>query len=367
MFNKGYYLLEILDVIYPNGYSNESLNAVLSFLGFQNRNEYKEANSEIYQMMLSEAKREAQKFENAEILNQINEIFSTELPKLDKIRRIIFPDLYEVKRDRVERLYRKKVIDFIILKALQCDDWDEYNRLRRNTRSRINYRRKKGSGFIDIKDSIIERDCSKCVISGEAEYLEIHHIDGNDENNDPSNLITVTKEVQLAIHNGARGLTEDRMKFHEQHNPRYAKLVKKRLEYLKKYVQYLMKIGHENVCLESIPADILFGTNLHRTLHINARGKRRSGYYWVVVLKPTGFHEQPHFTPKESRYDYLNDEYGEIEFDEDFQFGDTMKTEKVKTCPKCGGQTLRAYLTPGGEYYECDKCRDEQVAKEKRT
>jgi 5-methylcytosine-specific restriction endonuclease McrA len=45
-------------------------------------------------------------------------------------------------------------------------------------------------GWRRLRQTIIERDDGRCVVCGVTERLEVHHIDGNPKNDDPSNLET---------------------------------------------------------------------------------------------------------------------------------------------------------------------------------
>lgn len=45
-------------------------------------------------------------------------------------------------------------------------------------------------GWRQLRQTIIERDNGRCVYCGSTTNLEVHHIDGNPKNDDPSNLET---------------------------------------------------------------------------------------------------------------------------------------------------------------------------------
>ncbi len=51
----------------------------------------------------------------------------------------------------------------------------------------------------NIRFKVLERDEFKCQRCGYA-FLEVHHIDGNRENNDLNNLITLCRKCHFEIH-----------------------------------------------------------------------------------------------------------------------------------------------------------------------
>ena len=84
---------------------------------------------------------------------------------------------------------------------------------------------------------------------------------------------------------------------------------------MESYVEYLHKIGYEQACVESISGEVLFGTDrLCVKLNISSVQKRRKGWYLVVVLKPTGFQEDPiEYEKQKSEFDKFMEEMDELD------------------------------------------------------
>jgi hypothetical protein len=131
-------------------------------------------------------------------------------------------------------------------------------------------------------------------MKGSQDKPKVHHIDGDRSNDQINNLVTLSKEVHDAIHNGARAYTENDMRYWDKARPDYTKELRKRIAFMQQYVEYLHKMGYVKACMESILGRVLFGKeNPCMKLHIRSRGKKRDGWYWVVVLEPTGYHSEP--------------------------------------------------------------------------
>lgn len=52
----------------------------------------------------------------------------------------------------------------------------------------------------DLRDLILERDEYTCQQCQGTDELIVHHLNGNDRNNSPSNLITICKYCHLNLH-----------------------------------------------------------------------------------------------------------------------------------------------------------------------
>jgi len=87
------------------------------------------------------AKEEASKWEDAEKAKHIIELFETGYHLRD-IRDAVFPNWGEgLKMD--EKLFRKHIIDYIVLKVLECENWEEYGRKQTRLRN-LRIQREKG-------------------------------------------------------------------------------------------------------------------------------------------------------------------------------------------------------------------------------
>lgn len=72
------------------------------------------------------AKEEASNWKDEEKAKQIIELFESGY-HLAEIRNSVFPNWGQgLKKD--DKLFRKHTIDYIVLRALECEDWDEYAR-----------------------------------------------------------------------------------------------------------------------------------------------------------------------------------------------------------------------------------------------
>jgi hypothetical protein len=72
------------------------------------------------------AKEEASNWKNEEKAKQIIELFESGV-HLREIRDSVFPN-WSAGMTRDDKYRRKSTIDHIILKVLDCEDWDEYSR-----------------------------------------------------------------------------------------------------------------------------------------------------------------------------------------------------------------------------------------------
>jgi len=59
--------------------------------------------------------------------------------------------------------------------------------------------------YTKIKLSVLVRDDMKCQKCGETDSLTIHHIDGDDRNNDIPNLLTLCNNCHLDLHRPIAG------------------------------------------------------------------------------------------------------------------------------------------------------------------
>ncbi|MDF1537670.1 MAG: HNH endonuclease signature motif containing protein [Candidatus Thorarchaeota archaeon] len=350
LFSKGYDIRELCPIVFPNTPMKISEKQVLSHLGFSTRREYTAASRT---KQAEQAKEEATRWNDKEKANAIKNLFEQEF-RLDEIRRGAFPEIFEI-TSKSEFYYQREIVNQIIYEVLECKDGADFKRIRNNLRKRNQHRRKRESGYFEARKAALERDGNKCVVTGLEENLQIHHIDGDDTNNKLENLITVCRDIQMVIHNGARGLSTDIMRYWKSTRPSYAETVQQRIDCLTEYAIHLRKRGYPNATMECIPAKTLLGpSGLRVKLSFNPRMKRSSGCYWVVALKPTGFHvspdeyaakEEAFWAERKKKYEYTWNE--DDEHDDDFGF--FFSREYVGTigepteCPKCKSIGLRTH------------------------
>lgn len=115
-----------------------------------------------------------------------------------------------------------------ILKTWGCNTWAEYRAKHLRTRTRLRYE----SGFRRARELALERDDHKCVVTGDSEGLEVHHIDGDYKNNALINLVTLHKDVHVMISN----MTEARRKH----------------PWIRSYIEWLRTHGYSRTIAESI-------------------------------------------------------------------------------------------------------------------
>ena len=70
---------------------------------------------------------------------------------------------------------------------------------------------RKNGYYWHIHNAIIQRDGNKCQKCGSNKYLIVHHIDGDNTNNEFMNLITLCNKCHLDLHrpNGKKNLTRN--------------------------------------------------------------------------------------------------------------------------------------------------------------
>ncbi len=294
---------------------------ILSVLGFENKSEYDAALTVVRMKLEEKAKEEALQWSDEEKESQIRSM-SEKGDTFDEIRELFFLG-QEEQESRSEAIHRRIVIDNIILRVLGLRTKDEFKRQRHNLLARNRYRRTRETGFFEGKKAALERDGHRCVVTGEIENLTIHHIDGNESNNNLVNLVTVSRKVQTILHNGVRAMAPKDIEYWQRQAPPYAERLRERLDLIQKYVAHVRSKGHESACLECISGYNLFGpAQHHKKLHITDRMKRLDYSYWVAVLEPTGLHEEPkEFVPRGySDWDKEDDEddlgSDELGFDE---------------------------------------------------
>jgi hypothetical protein len=89
--------------------------------------------SEHLQQIEMLAKEAASRWDNDDQARQILEHFESGL-KLREIRDAVFPN-WSAELTGDDKYFRKYTIDHIVLKALDCEDWDDYSR--KQTRLRV--------------------------------------------------------------------------------------------------------------------------------------------------------------------------------------------------------------------------------------
>jgi hypothetical protein len=89
------------------------------------------------QQIEARAKEEASRWDNEHEAKQIRESFEHGL-KLREIRDAVFPN-WSAGLTGDDQYFRKYTIDHVVLKALDCDDWDDYSR--KQTKLRVQRKR----------------------------------------------------------------------------------------------------------------------------------------------------------------------------------------------------------------------------------
>ncbi len=275
----------------------DAIDSILSVLGFKTETEYRTAMYEARRMRKIEVAEEAEKWHDEEKESMIKELFNKGA-RLQQIRWTVFgsllsgPDLR-----RYDIRHQESIVNHIILIVLDCKDWDDYKRKQRNVGSRKRYHELKREGKAKNASAInaaLERDGHRCVLTGQENKLVVHHIDGNRANNDLRNLVTVTGDVHKALHNGARAYSDNDLISWKKRKPEYVAELKKRMGYFIKYVEYLHSVDHPTACIESITAyELVDPEGPCVYLRFSPVKKRREGLYHVVVLQPTGLHQEP--------------------------------------------------------------------------
>ena len=292
IFNLGYSLTKISEFFFSDESNAEE--KILTILGFEEKSDYEAA------LVMRSSRKEyialwdkkVADWNDQEKKEKILELFNS-LEKLGKIRTEVFPKWFEGKSGEAQEYYRT-LADRIILRVLECKDWDDYHRKRRNLHARQRYQKKKEDGTLRDKTAMkaaLERDGHKCVITGSEKGIQVHHIDGDRTNNRLDNLVTLSKKIHQTIHNGARAYAEDDSIYWNQRNPQYIMGLDRRMELMEKYVAYLKRVGYTDATIECISGYVLFDPRNH--FNIRTRQKRVDGWYNIVVLHPTGHHGEP--------------------------------------------------------------------------
>jgi len=254
-YNEGFTLNGIIREVYLAGERRNKRKNIYNSLEVKNFEDFRlkyEDHLKKISLEWSDSKKEIK------IKNMIQD-----LNKLDEIRKEVFPTIHKSKRDYV---------NMIILKVLECDDWKAYEKLRAHIRSKKKYENEKKNEWSKYRKEALIRDDYKCVLTRRTKKLEVHHIDGDHYNNDLRNLITLNSEVHSAITNGVNALTDEMIDKWELIDPRYSNRLRKRLNFLKKYIEVIQKRGYPNARLER---------------HLNLR---KGKYYWIAVHQPTKEH-----------------------------------------------------------------------------
>ena len=130
--------------------------------------------------------------------------------------------------------YGWKGITTKIINILGYESWEEYDKGIRRIRGRNRYAILKEAGWYKARKKTLERDNYKCVITGNSDNIEVHHIDGNVINNNLENLVTLWQEVHVSVTHGAN------LSF----------LKENRIKHICDYLDYLHKNEYGLACLE---------------------------------------------------------------------------------------------------------------------
>jgi len=298
LFKSRYSLYDLRRTALPKMKRAEATRIILSTLGFKDANEYEMAMLGIEKAKAELIARQSMQWADEEKTERMKTLFE-EGHTLREIRVAVFPEeTPERTRNEVNDDILLKTA--IILRALNLGSRNDFMIARENLLARKKRKKRRDSGYFGVRASILERDNSRCVVTGSTLKLEVHHIDGDESNNNPANLVTVSKKIQTILHNGVRAMVPKDIEYWQRRAPQYAEHLREGLDLMQKYVAYIRSKGHESARVECISGEHLFGpTQYHRKLHINDRRKRPDYGYWVAVLEPTGFHEEPEeFVPR---------------------------------------------------------------------
>lgn len=236
----------------------------------------------------------------------------------------------------------REFYDRIILRDLDCESYDDYNKKKKSRKSRKEQNERGGAAWRKAKKQARARDGEKCVITGVTKQLFVHHINGDKTDNRLENLVTVSRKVNDAIHHGARDFHPDDLQHWKQRNPDYVSKAFDRLEVLKKYIDWLRENGFKNACLESLPLHEIesnrWRIGLNEELHFSTYRKRNyQNHLWVALLEPTGI-----IYEKQSFEEIYKKKWGRSYFDDGYE------EEKCVDCPydsdpPCGDYTPGPY------------------------
>jgi len=148
LFEKGPTLAQLRRVAFshlydgPTGLDREELTRqraeatklILSILGYKDPAEYQKGFFRKRVENEARAKEEASSWMDDEKAQQIVKLFESGV-LLAGIRNTVFPK-WSADKPQFEKYYNKIKIDQIILKVLECEDWDEYARKQTKHRAR---------------------------------------------------------------------------------------------------------------------------------------------------------------------------------------------------------------------------------------
>jgi len=241
----------------------------------------------------------------------------------------------------------------LILHDLDCTSYEDYDKKKKRRYSSKQQKARGGAAWRKRKKEARERDGNKCVITGVGKPLFVHHINGDKAERRLENLVTISREVNNAIHHGARDFHPDDVRYWESKNPEYVAEAATRLELLKKYVRWLRTHGYQSACLESLPLNVLnskkWRTGANKDIHFSMYRRRNyQNHFWIALLEPTGlvFEKQPF-------EDIYKKTHGRSYSYSDYE-------EKCEACPyegepPCGDYHIGPYCYYGRQ--SCASCR----------
>lgn len=356
-FRLGQSLAEVSQSFFRD--QRDGREKVLSILGFRDESDYETAQEGTHEERFPRKNRaslfeeKVANWEDLEKRERILELFNS-LSNLGQIRSEVFPEWFEGRKSREAYRFYRALANHIILRVLDCETWDDYHRKRRNLRARRRYRKRKEEGTLVDKavlKAAMERDGHRCVITGSDKRLNVHHIDGDRNNNALDNLVTLSKGVHQAIHNGARACHEDSLMYWERRTPQYVAKLNKRMDYLSRYAEYLRSSGYSEARIECVSGEVLFLHGLSKKLNISPVKKRIDGWYNVVVFEPTGHRGEPEANALRNGHSDWTDEMEQkcedCPYEGEPPCGDyhpgpyCLSSPRVRDEPSCDNCTLR--------------------------
>ncbi len=248
----------------------------------------------------------------------------------------------------------KSFYDQLILHDLDCTSFEDYEKKKKRRYSSKQQKARGGAAWRKRKKEVRERDGNKCIITGVAKPLFVHHINGDKTDRRLENLVTISRQVNDAIHHGSRDFHPEDGRYWEGKNPEYVAKATTRLELLKVYVKWLRTHGYQSACLESLPLSALnskkWKTGANKDIHFSMYGKSSyHNHFWIALLEPTGlvFEKQSFGDAYKKAHGHSYHSYSDYE-------------EKCGDCPyegepPCGDYHGGPYCVDGRQ--SCASCR----------
>lgn len=211
-----------------------------------------------------------------------------------------------------------------IFAALGVGDYEGYQK----AMAARNTKRRQEIGWPKIRAAIIERDGRACVVTGEQAKLEVHHVNGDYEDNRPDNLATLTKRVHSAI--------ENPIPLGWWH--RRAKDAEERLNFYWRFAEWVRQRGHPRA---GVVPD-LRGALWFRLTDGYVPGDQDDGVWKAWEARRTAY--LSHKAEEDAFFDSMEDDDGGWVHEERFASFDpsvgrtnlSEGAEILSTCPTCG-------------------------------